>query len=72
MARERLKDSIVQSREAAEGLLAAIEEASVSGLMEAKRGYIEAILKALPVDIIGSPVVEKSLDEVRVKLERYW
>ncbi len=71
-ARERLKDSIAQSREAAEDLLAAIEEATVSGLMEAKRGYIEAILKALPIDLVGSLEVERSLEDVRAKLERYW
>jgi hypothetical protein len=70
--KERLKSSIEGSREAAGILLAAISEASVSGLMEAKKGYIEAILKALPTDLIGSPVVQQSLDEVRAKLELYW
>jgi hypothetical protein len=72
VAREGLKYSIDRSREAAEALLAAIEEATVSGLMEAKRGYIEAILKALPADLIGSSEVFRSLEEVRPKLERYW
>ena len=72
VAMEQLADSIKRSRKAAEDLLAAIEEATVSGLMEAKRGYIEAILKALPVDLIGSSEVFRSLHEVRAKLERYW
>jgi hypothetical protein len=71
-ARERLADSINRSREAAEELLAATSEAGVSGLMEAKRGYIEAILKALPADLIGSAEVFRSLEEVGAKLKRYW
>lgn len=70
--RGRLKSSIGRSREAAEILLVAICDAAVSGFMESKRGYIKAILKALPLDLIGSPEVERSLQDVRVKLERYW
>jgi hypothetical protein len=70
--RERLKNSIGRSRKAVEVLLAAISEAEVSDLMAAKRGYIEAILDALPTDFIGSPEVERSLGEVRAKLKRYW
>jgi len=70
--REKLKASIGRSSEAAEILMVAIPEAAVSGLMEAKRGYIEAILKALPTDLIGSLEVERSLEEVLAKLERYW
>ncbi len=72
VAKKGLAASIARSRKAAEDLLAAIEEDTVSGLMEAKRGYIEAILKALPVDLIGSSEVFRSLHEVRAKLERYW
>jgi hypothetical protein len=71
-ARKRLKDSISWSREAAEGLLATTKEASVSGLMEAKRYYIEVILKALPADLIGDSEVFRFLEEVGSKLERYW
>jgi len=71
-AREQLKDSIERSRGAARGFLAATSEASVSGLMEAKRVYIESILKALPVDLIGSSEVFHSLEVVGSKLERYW
>ncbi|KUK97541.1 MAG: hypothetical protein QM433_10095 [Euryarchaeota archaeon] len=72
MGRERLKASIGGSREAAEMLMVAIPEAAVSELMEAKRGYIEAVLKALPADLIGSLEVEMSLEEVLAKLEGYW
>ena len=71
-AGEWLENSIRRSREAAEILLAEISEAGVSELMAAKRGYIEAILKALPADLIGSPEVDRSIEEVRAKLERYW
>jgi hypothetical protein len=67
-----LKNSIVQSREAAGIFLAAISEAGVSELMAAKRGYIEAILDALTTDFVGSPEVWRSLQDVRAKLERYW
>lgn len=70
--RLRLKSSIEGSRVAAEVLLAAIAASSVSDLMVAKRDYIEAILDALPVDIIVSPEVERSLEDVRAKLKRYW
>jgi len=70
--KERLKSSIEGSREAAGILLAAISEASVSGLMEAKRGYIEAILEVLPMDFVGSLDGKQSLEDVRVKLKRYW
>jgi hypothetical protein len=70
--REKLKNSIGRSRDAVEVLLAAISEAGVSDLMAAKRGYIEAILDALPADLISSPEVGRSLGEVRAKLERYW
>jgi hypothetical protein len=69
---ERLKDSIDRSRKAARDLLAATSTASVSSLMEAKRGYIEAILKALPSDLIGSSEVFRSLKEAESKLVRYW
>ncbi|MBN2252011.1 MAG: hypothetical protein JW724_08070 [Candidatus Altiarchaeota archaeon] len=69
---ERLENSIRRSREAAEILLAAISESGVSELMAAKQGYIESILNALPADLIGSPEIERSLEEVRTKLERYW
>lgn len=71
-ARERLKDSIDRSRKAARDLLVAVSGASVSQLMEAKRSYIGAILKALPVDLIGSSEVFRSLEVVGAKLERYW
>ncbi len=67
-----LKAPIGRSREASEVLSAAISEAGVSDLMAAKRDYIEAILDALPTDLIGSPEVERSLGEVRAKLKRYW
>ncbi len=72
VGRERLKNSIGRSRGAAEVLSAAISVARVSDLMAAKRGYIEAILDALPLDLIASPEIERGLEEVRAKLERYW
>ncbi|UEC43151.1 MAG: hypothetical protein METHAR1v1_1140001 [Methanothrix sp.] len=40
--------------------------------MEAKRGYIEAILDAIPTGIIGSGEVDESLEGVRGKLAGYW
>jgi hypothetical protein len=70
--RERLENSIRRSREAAEALLAEISEAGVSELMVAKGDYIEQILGALPMDFIASPEVERSLEDVRAKLKRYW
>ncbi len=70
--RLRLKRSIDRSREAAERLSAETAGADVSGLMEAKRSYIGAILEALPADLIGSSEVFRSLEEVGSKLERYW
>ncbi len=69
---ERLMVSIGRSREAAEILLAEISEASVSGLMAAKRDYIESILEALPADLLGSAEVDRSLEEVREDLRLYW
>lgn len=71
-ARERLRSSIEGSRAAAKLLMAKAEEADVSGLMEAKRDYIQAILDALPAGCIGSQQVDGSLKEVREKLVRYW
>lgn len=69
---EVLKVSIERSWEATEVLMLNILEATVGDLMVAKRGYIEAILNALPTDLIDSPEVDRSLEEVRSKLKRYW
>ncbi|AET64083.1 hypothetical protein [Methanothrix harundinacea] len=71
-AKKELEASIARSREAAERLLAEIAGADVSGLMEAKRAYIGAILEALPAGIIGSPQVDRAIEAVRAKLVRYW
>jgi hypothetical protein len=72
-AGEGLRSSIEGSRAAAKELMAEAEEAAdVSGLMEAKRDYIEAILDALPAGCIGSQQVDESLKEVREKLVGYW
>ncbi|MGB3944113.1 MAG: hypothetical protein WBK88_04905 [Methanothrix sp.] len=71
-ARCRLRSSIDRSRDAAVRLLAEVAGANVAGLMEAKRGYIEAILDALPAGIIGSGEVDGSLEGAREKLARYW
>ncbi|MDF0590295.1 hypothetical protein [Candidatus Methanocrinis natronophilus] len=71
-ARERLRSSVEGSRGAAVRLLAEVAGADVAGLMEAKRGYIEAILDALPARIIGSGEVDGSLEGVREKLAGYW
>ena len=71
-AKRGLAASIARSREAAERLLAELAGAEVSGLMEAKRGYVGAILDALPAGIIGSTEVDRAIKEVKSKLERYW
>ena len=71
-ARNKLKTSVVESREAAELLLAEVAEADVAGLMEAKRDYIERILDAIPAGIIGSQHVDEALEGVRERLARYW
>lgn len=71
-AREGLRSSIARSREAAVRLLADVAGADVAGLMEAKRGYVEAILEAIPAGIIGSRKVDEPLEGVREKLDRYW
>jgi len=61
-------------REAADRLLAEAEmaRADVSGLMEAKRSYVGAILDALPAGIIRSHEVDRAIEDVKSKLERYW
>jgi len=46
--------------------------ADVSGLMEAKRSYVGAILDALPAGIIRSHEVDRAIEDVKSKLERYW
>jgi hypothetical protein len=71
-ARGGLRSSIDGSRDAAVRLLAEVAGADVAGLMEAKRGYIEAILEAIPTGIIGSGEVDESLEGVRGKLAGYW
>ena len=71
-AREGLRSSIEESRDAAERLLADIAGADVAGLMEAKKGYVAAILDAIPTGIIGSRKVDEPLEGAREKLARYW
>ncbi len=71
-AKKGLGGSIARSREAADRLLAELAGADVFGLMEAKRGYIGAILDALPAGIIGSQEVDRAIEDVKSKLERYW
>ena len=71
-AKMELEASLARSREAAEALFADIAEADVSGLMEAKRAYIGAILEALPAGIIGSRKVDRRIEMVAFRLEGYW
>jgi len=70
--RKILKSSIERSRESSKILLVAILEAGVCELMAEKRDYIEAILKALPVNFMDSQEVEASLEDIKAKLVRYW
>jgi hypothetical protein len=71
VARNLLRDCIRTSEEATESLQRDLSEASCSGFMQLKAGYLESMIGIVPAKVFAPDVGERSLNVLKM-LKDYW